>query len=974
MARFPMQQAGIFAIVVCLAGAPASAVEPGLAAGQVPGARVGARTTLVGEQVVQQLRTATAAAAAQSETRGLRIQRTQTSLTEALAQLPAPELARPYRFLRSRAVTQAEAEQLMGNADAAIYLADRQEIRFLLSFAADVDIEKLGVAAALSANTAKLVSDAPLPLIQRTEELGVATLVEFANVIAEDVPGSDAAQQANFIVKLPSVITRPDDGAATTDMPPLPVKTINATDYYLFQDFEGDVWSYWSRGDNTGGAYKWADKTCNAHWGSYSGDAVRAGTQGSLLGCTSNYPQSVKTWMYASVCETIGPIWNAWMHLYLNGTIGSGSSDYFAVYVPAPDTYLWGYRFWGNWPSWYKLVFNLRQWYYLGDLPQNYCNTLYLYFSSSSATPTGSGPSIDDFRIDYGPTATTYGQCQISASPVTGSAPLTVSFQGLTDLSSGTYHWDFQDGSTSTALNPTHVFTTAGTYDVYFQAQYSGIFGSATRRITVLPGTTCSYSLSTTNQSFGYAGGTGSIGVVASSGCAWTASTNAAWITVTSGSSGSGNGTVGYSVATNSGSARSGTMTIAGQLFTVYQDALSCSYSISPSSASVGSAGGSGSFGVTTSAGCAWTANSDSAWLTVAGFTGNGSGTVSYSVASNAGSARTGHITVQGQTFTVNQTAVSCTYSISPSSANVGQSGGSGSFGVAATAGCPWTSVSDSSWLHITGGNSGSGTGTVSYSVDANGGSARSGHITVQGQIFTVNQASGIAVLNFSHWIAAASHVDGAGSSHWRSDVAVLNRSTSQATVEYRLYTSEGLKIQQVALPGNGQDLHRDIAAWLGYWSGSGALEVRSDQDVFIMGRTYNQVDSTHSYGQNYDGQEPDSSLLSAGQSAWLPLLAQSSGFRCNIAITNTGTTTANVTLTLYDGQGNLLWSGNTESSAIASGGFIQYQTPFQRYTGRNDLENAYAKVTVNSGSGIIVWASVVDNVTGDPTTIFMKR
>jgi len=47
---------------------------------------------------------------------------------------------------------------------------------------------------------------------------------------------------------------------------------------------------------------------------------------------------------------------------------------------------------------------------------------------------------------------------------------------------------------------------------------------------------------------------------------------NATFITVTSGSSGSGNGTVGYSVAANAGStSRSGTITIAGQTFTVTQ-------------------------------------------------------------------------------------------------------------------------------------------------------------------------------------------------------------------------------------------------------------------------------------------------------------------------------------------------------------------------------------------------------------------
>ncbi|MBP6821374.1 MAG: BACON domain-containing protein, partial [Acidobacteria bacterium] len=55
----------------------------------------------------------------------------------------------------------------------------------------------------------------------------------------------------------------------------------------------------------------------------------------------------------------------------------------------------------------------------------------------------------------------------------------------------------------------------------------------------------------------------------------WTATSNAAWITITSGTSGTGNGTVNYSVATNTGAIRSGTMTIAGQTFTVMQSASS---------------------------------------------------------------------------------------------------------------------------------------------------------------------------------------------------------------------------------------------------------------------------------------------------------------------------------------------------------------------------------------------------------------
>jgi hypothetical protein len=136
--------------------------------------------------------------------------------------------------------------------------------------------------------------------------------------------------------------------------------------------------------------------------------------------------------------------------------------------------------------------------------------------------------------------------------------------------------------------------------------------------------------------------------------------------------SGSGNGTVGYSVAANTTtSARNGTMTIAGQTFTVSQAATTCTYAISPASQSVNPAGGTGSVGVSSTSGCAWTAVSNAtSWLTVtSGSNGSGSGTVGYSAAANTTtSSRSGTLTVAGQTFTVNQAAAGCTYAISPTS------------------------------------------------------------------------------------------------------------------------------------------------------------------------------------------------------------------------------------------------------------------------------------------------------------------
>jgi hypothetical protein len=83
---------------------------------------------------------------------------------------------------------------------------------------------------------------------------------------------------------------------------------------------------------------------------------------------------------------------------------------------------------------------------------------------------------------------------------------------------------------------------------------------------------TCSYSISPVTQPVTSGGGGGNVTVTATSGCAWTAVSNASWITVTSGASGTGNGFVGYFIAANtSGIFRSGTITIAGQTFTVNQ-------------------------------------------------------------------------------------------------------------------------------------------------------------------------------------------------------------------------------------------------------------------------------------------------------------------------------------------------------------------------------------------------------------------
>src|SRR5262249_53671318 len=69
----------------------------------------------------------------------------------------------------------------------------------------------------------------------------------------------------------------------------------------------------------------------------------------------------------------------------------------------------------------------------------------------------------------------------------------------------------------------------------------------------------CNYTLSSTSNATGAAGGDAGVTITtAASTCAWTATSNASWISVRSATSGSGNGVVLYSVSSNSGAARMG--------------------------------------------------------------------------------------------------------------------------------------------------------------------------------------------------------------------------------------------------------------------------------------------------------------------------------------------------------------------------------------------------------------------------------
>jgi hypothetical protein len=154
------------------------------------------------------------------------------------------------------------------------------------------------------------------------------------------------------------------------------------------------------------------------------------------------------------------------------------------------------------------------------------------------------------------------------------------------------------------------------------------------------------------------------VNVVLPSTCTWTAASNAPWLVVGNlgpFSSLNGSRTITISAAPLGFSQRSATITIATKTFNVTQAGSgACTVSAQATLSSVGSSGATGEIRVIPSgASCTWQAYSYVPWIQLATTnTGQGSGSVPYSVAPNPGTlARAGQVLVGDQFIAITQSA-----------------------------------------------------------------------------------------------------------------------------------------------------------------------------------------------------------------------------------------------------------------------------------------------------------------------------
>jgi hypothetical protein len=164
--------------------------------------------------------------------------------------------------------------------------------------------------------------------------------------------------------------------------------------------------------------------------------------------------------------------------------------------------------------------------------------------------------------------------------------------------SSANYSWSADAGNQTTFAVPD--LSAGATYyfaaTAYDSERFESTFSNETTH--TVPAT-CTYTVSPTSQVLGAGGGTGSITVTSQSTCNWTTANTCSWISITSGASGTGSGTVSYSVSANTATAsRTAGLTVAGNVFTVSQSGAQTTYTITATAGANGRISPSGSVAV----------------------------------------------------------------------------------------------------------------------------------------------------------------------------------------------------------------------------------------------------------------------------------------------------------------------------------------------------------------------------------------
>jgi hypothetical protein len=202
----------------------------------------------------------------------------------------------------------------------------------------------------------------------------------------------------------------------------------------------------------------------------------------------------------------------------------------------------------------------------------------------------------------------------------------------------------------------------------------------------------------------------------------------------------------------------------------------------------------------------------------------------------------------------------------------------------------------------------------------------------------------------------------------FRTDVRIFNPSSSDSNVSLVFVpvgnqnngAAFGSPVHKVIPKGQGVAYDDAVATIFGK-SGLGAISINADTPLIVTSRIYAQT-ANGTLGQGFHAERQGNLLLDG----ILIQLRADTAFRTNIGAVNLQNAEAHVTWTLFDKNGNKVSDGTMTiepygvigPTSITSGLFFD--------AGNADLSDA--RVIFQSDVGLGVYASVVDNLTTDPT------
>lgn len=223
-------------------------------------------------------------------------------------------------------------------------------------------------------------------------------------------------------------------------------------------------------------------------------------------------------------------------------------------------------------------------------------------------------------------------------------------------------------------------------------------------------------------------------------------------------------------------------------------------------------------------------------------------------------------------------------------------------------------------------------------------------------------------------YIATGAHNKGFNNTQWRTDLWVDNPGTSNATYTIALLVRDQANptptSQTYSLKPGAAVAYHDILLSVFGFSGAAALRiVPVTGTVLATSRTYDQL-TVGTYGQ-FVPAVARARAIAFGQDARLLGLSHDpslvNGFRTNIGLVNASPATIHVEVAFYQGGGVYL---ATEGHDLAAYEFVQLDRAFEAVTSQVVTDGLTVVRTTTTGARFFAYASVIDNVTGDPVFV----